>query len=207
MKNKLKKQKWFVICGLTVMLIVALVIGTYIIHIPPAVHIRNNCTITTLDGDISQSLIYTTYTTANFTINYPADWTVIPRASKIPFVSKTGYEGGYITLDIQLLSSSESGGIYNSVDDVMMDLVQRFLEDAKNVSDVCINYEKEEEGKGAKGKEVSISYVLHNINYTQTQIIAKKGKYFYVLTYHAPSAYYGGQEKVYEYAKKHWMWK
>jgi len=123
------------------------------------------------------------------------------------FISKNGYEGGYITLDIQLLSSIGSGGIYNSVDDVVADLVQRFPGGVKNVSNVTINYEREEMLGGAKGKEVSISYIAHNISYIQTQIIAQKGKYFYVLTYHAPTAYYGKYEEAYEYAKEHWTWK
>lgn len=135
---KLKKQKWFVIFTLIAVLVVAIFVGAYIIHVRPTVHISNNSTITQ-GRNGNQFMCYATYTTTNFTINYPADWTVIPTASKILFVSKTRYEGGYVTLDIQLLSSSESGGIYNSVDDVMTDLVQRFLEDAKNVSDVCIN--------------------------------------------------------------------
>jgi len=42
-----------------------------------------------------------------------------------------------------------------------------------------------------------------SISYTQTQIIAQKSKYFYVLTYHAPSAYYSECEEAYEYAKEH----
>jgi len=42
-----------------------------------------------------------------------------------------------------------------------------------------------------------------SISYTQTQIIAQKSKYFYVLTYHAPSAYYSEYEEAYEYAKEH----
>ncbi len=203
----MRKSNWSVIFGLTAVLITTVFVGVYIIHFQPAAHIRNNSTITTHDGNRSQSISYTTYTTAHFTIDYPADWTVIPTESKILFVSKTGYEGGYITLTIQLLSLIESGGIYNSIDDVVMDLVQQFQEEGKNISNVNISYENEEEVSGAKGKEVSISYTSHNISYTQTQIIAKKGKYFYALTYHAPSAYYSEQEEVYEYAKKHWTWK
>ena len=42
-----------------------------------------------------------------------------------------------------------------------------------------------------------------SISYTQTQIIAQKSKYFYVLTYHTPSAYYSEYEEAYEYAKEH----
>jgi len=42
-----------------------------------------------------------------------------------------------------------------------------------------------------------------SISYTQTQIIAQKSKYFYVLTYHAPSAYYSEYEEASEYAKEH----
>jgi hypothetical protein len=202
----MKKSKWFVIFGMITVLVTAVFVGAYFTHIQPPVHIGNNSNITH-DGNRSQSISYTTYTTANFTIDYPADWTVIPTGLKILFVSKTGYEGGYITLDIQLLSSIESGGIYNSVDDVVADLVQRFPGGAKNVSNVSINYEREELLSGAKGKEVSILYTSNNISYTQTQIIAKKGKYFYVLTYLAPSAYYGEQEEVYEYAKKYWGWR
>jgi len=175
-------------------------------HIQSPAHIGNNSNITH-DGNRNQSISYATYTTANFTIDYPADWTVVPTASKFLFVSKKGYEGGYITLDIQLLSSIESGGIYNSVDDVVADLVQRFPGGAKNVSNVSINYEREEMLGGAKGIEISISYIAHNISYTQTQIIAQKRKYFYVITYHAPTTYYSEYEEAYEYAKEHWTWK
>ncbi|MCW7079448.1 MAG: hypothetical protein OCU22_10045 [Canidatus Methanoxibalbensis ujae] len=205
MKMISKKSKWFVILGMIVVSVTAAVFaGAYIIQSPA--HIGNNSNITH-DGNRNQSISYATYTTANFTMDYPADWTVIPMASKIVFVSKTGYEGGYITLNIQLLSSVESGGIYNSVEDVVADLVQRFPGDVKNVSNVSINYEREEMLGGTKGIEISISYTAHNISYTQTQIIAQKGKYFYVLTYHAPTAYYGEYEEAYEYAKKHWTWK
>jgi len=205
MKMFSKKSKWFVIFAIPAIAVV--VTAVFVApHIQPPAHIGNNSNITH-DGNRNQSISYTTYTTANFTMNYPADWTVIPTTSKIVFVSKTGYEGGYITLDIQLLSSIESGGIYNSVDDVVADLVQRFPGDVKNVSNVSINYEREEMLGGAKGKEVSISYIAHNISYTQTQIIAQKGKNFYVLTYHAPSACYGEYEEAYEYAKEHWTWK
>lgn len=205
MKMDVKKSKWFVILGMIVVSVTAAVFaGAYIIQ--PGVHIGNNSNIA-YDGNRNQSISYTTYTTANFTIDYPADWTVIPRASKISFVSKTGYEGGYITLNIQLLSSIESGGIYYSIEDVVADLVQRFPGDAKNVSNVRINYEREEMLGGTKGIEISISYTAHNISYTQTQIIANNGKYFYVLTYLAPSAYYGEYKEVYEHAKEHWNWK
>ena len=184
-------------------LVTAVFVGAYIIHIQPSVHISNNSNIAH-NGNRNQSMSYATYTTANFAIDYPADWTVIPTESKILFVSKTGYEGGYITLNIQLLSSIDSGGIYNLVDDVVADLVQRFPGGAKNVSNVSINYEKEVMLGGIKGKEVSILYTSNNISYTQTQIIAKEGKYFYVLTYLAPSAYYSEYEEAYEYARKHW---
>lgn len=201
------KTKRYVICGMTAVLITTVLIGVYIIHFQPAAHIYNNSTITTHVGNRNQSINYVTYTTANFTIDYPADWTVIPAESKISFVSKTGYEGGYITLTIQLLSSIESGGIYHSIDDVVVDLVQQFQEEGINISNVNTNYEKEEEVSGAKGKEVCISYISDNISYTQTQIIAKKGKYFYALTYHALSSHYSEQEEVYEHAKKHWTWK
>ena len=205
MKMNVKKSKWIVIFAIPA--IVVVVTAVFVIpHIQPPVHIGNNSNISQ-DGNRGQSINYTTYTTSNFTIDYPADWTVIPTESKISFVSKTGYEGGYITLDIQLLSSSDSGGVYNSVDDVVTDLVQRFPGGAKNVSNVSINYEREEMLGGTKGKEVSISYISHNISYMQTQIIAKKGKYFYVLTYLTPSEYYGEYEGAYGYAKKHWDWK
>ncbi|MFZ2070751.1 MAG: hypothetical protein WAV32_03955 [Halobacteriota archaeon] len=200
----MKKSKWFVIFGMIGVLVTAVFVGAYILQ--STLHIGNNSNITH-DGNRSKSINYATYTTANFTIDYPADWTVFPTELKILFVSKTGYEGGYITLNVQLLSSIDSGGIYNSVDDVVADLVLRFPGGAKNVSNVSINYEREEMLGGTKGKEVSILYTSHNIRYTQTQIIAKKGKYFYVLTYLAPSAYYGEQEEAYEYAKKHWTWK
>ena len=200
----MKKSKWFVIFGMIAVLVTAVFVGAYIIQ--PSEHIGNNSNIAH-NGNEKQSLGYTTYTTANFTIDYPADWTVIPTRLKISFVSKTSYEGGYITLDIQLLSSIDSGGIYNSVDDVVADLVQRFPGGAKNVSNVSINYEKEVMLGGIKGKEVSILYTSNNISYTQTQIIAEEGKYFYVLTYLAPSAYYGEYEEAYEYARKHWNWK
>lgn len=203
----MRKSKRSVIFWMTAVLFTTVLVGVYIIHFPHAAHISNNSTITTHDGNRSQSISYTTYTTVHFTIDYPADWTVIPAESKILFVSKTGYEGGYITLTIQLLSSIESGGIYNSTDDVVMDLVQQLQEGAKNVSNVSINYEQEEILSGTKGKEVSISYTAHNISYTQTQIIAKRGKYFYVLTYHAPLVYYGEHEEAYKHAKKGWNWK
>ena len=205
MKMDAKKSKWFVIFAIPAIAVV--VTAVFVApHIQSPVYINNNSNITH-NGNRNQSISYTTYTAANFTIDYPADWTVIPAASKILFVSKTGYEGGYITLNIQFLSSSDSSGIYDSVDDVVADLVQRFPGGAKNVSNVSINYEREEMLGGTKGKEVSISYISHNISYTQTQIIAKRGKYFYVLTYLAPSAYYGEYEEAYEYAKKHWIWK
>ena len=205
MKMVSKKSKWFVIFAIPAIAVV--VTAVFVApHIQSPAHIGNNSNITH-DGNRNQSISYATYTTANFTMNYPADWTVIPTTSKIVFVSKTGYEGGYITLNIQLLSSVESGGIYNSVDDVVADLVQRFPGGVKNVSNVSINYEREEMLGGAKGKEVSISYIAHNISYMQTQIIAQRGKYFYVLTYHAPTAYYGEYEEAYEYAKEHWTWK
>lgn len=200
-----KNSKWFIIFAISAIVMVTTAVFVAP-HIQTPVHISNNSNITH-DGNRNLSISYATYTTANFTIDYPADWTVIPTASKFLFVSETGYKGGYITLNVQLLSSIESGGVYNSVDEVVADLVQRFPVGTKNVSDVSINYEQEEMLSGAKGKEVSISYILHNISYMQTQIIVRKGKYFYVLTYHAPSAYYGGQEEVYEYAKKHWTWK
>lgn len=203
-----KMRKWFAIFGVIAVLM-AVFAGAYILQ--SRLHIANTGNITHDGNGIAhngnQTMSYATYTAANFTIDYPADWTVIPTASKILFVSKTGYEGGYITLNIQLLSSIDCGGIYDSVDDVVADLVQRFPGGAKSVSNVSINYEKEELLGGTKGKEVSISYTAHNISYTQTQIIAKEGKYFYVLTYLAPSAYYGEQEEAYEYAKKHWIWK
>lgn len=201
-------MKWFIIFIIPAIAVV--VTAVFVApHIQLPLHITNDTNITH-NGNASQpqqSINYTAYTTANFTIDYPADWGVIPTSSKITFISKTGYEGGYITLSIQLLSSIESGGVYNSIDDVVTDLVQRFPGGAKDVSNVSINYEKEEMLDGTKGKEVSISYIAHNISYTQTQIIAKEGKYFYVLTYLAPSAHYGEQEEVYEYAKKHWTWK
>lgn len=202
----IKKRFVIVIFGMIAVLIIAVFVGAYISHIQTPAHTSIN-SINTHEGNRSQFINYTTYTNANFTIDYPADWTVIPTESKISFVSKTGYEGGYITLDIQLLSSSDSGGVYNSVDDVVTDLVQRFPGGAKNVSNVSINYEREEMLGGTKGKEVSISYISHNISYMQTQIIAKKGKYFYVLTYLTPSEYYGEYEGAYGYAKKHWDWK
>jgi hypothetical protein len=203
-----KKEKRFVIVifGMLAVLIIAVFVGAYISHIQTPAHTRIN-SINTHEGNRSQFINYTTYTNANFTIDYPADWTVIPTASTILFVSKNRYAGGYITLDLQLLSSIESGGIYNSVDYVVADLLQRFPGGKKNVSNISINYERGEMLSGAKGKEVSISYTFHNISYTQTQIIARKGKYFYVLAYHAPAAYYAEQEEVYEYAKKHWNWK
>jgi len=161
---KMVKSKRSVLFWMTAVLFTAVFVGVHISHFQHAAHIHNNSTIIHVhDGNRNQSISYATYTTANFTMNYPANWTVVPTASKILFVSKNGYEGGYITLDIQLLSSIESGGIYNSVDDVVADLVQRFPGGAKNVSNVTINYEREEMLGGAKGKEVSISYIAHNI--------------------------------------------
>ena len=109
MKMVSKKSKWFVIFAIPA--IAVAVTAVFVApHIQSPAHIGNNSNITH-DGNRNQSISYTTYTTANFTMNYPADWTVVPTTSKIVFVSKNGYEGGYITLNIQLLSSIESGGM------------------------------------------------------------------------------------------------
>ncbi|MCX9010123.1 MAG: hypothetical protein OIN66_03270 [Candidatus Methanoperedens sp.] len=148
---------------------------------------------------------YTSYTNNefNFSIDYPGDWNVVPMKSKITFISPNRYEGGHITLTLQLLSSRDSGGTYNSVDDVISDLLVQYREHNENVSNVSVIYEREEMLSGSKGKELNISYNLYGMNYTQTQIVARGGKFFYVIMYIAQSEHYNEYADVYEYSKRH----
>lgn len=162
-------------------------------------HIKNNSKVHSICRN------YTTYANAdfNFSIDYPDDWTMVPMKSKITFLSPKQYEGGYITLTMQLLSSSDSGGTYNSVDDVIKDLIHQYKEHNENITNVNINYEREDILSGSAGKELSISYTLYGMNYTQTQIIARSGNFFYVIMYIAQSEHYNESADVYEYAKRH----
>ncbi len=148
--------------------------------------------------------IYYTYVNndPNFSINYPADWSMLPEISKITFLSQKHYEGGYFSMVMQLLSSSDSGGTYKTVDDVITDLVQKYR-DNKNISNITINYEREETISGYQGKELNISYRQFGFNYTQPQIIAKGGKYFYMIMYIAQSEHYNEYADVYNYTKGH----
>ena len=87
MKRDVKKSKWFVILGMIAVSVTAAVFaGAYIIQSPA--HIGNNSN-NTHDGNRNQSISYATYTTANFTMNYPANWTVVPTASKYCSSRKT----------------------------------------------------------------------------------------------------------------------
>ena len=148
---------------------------------------------------------YTSYTNNefNFSIDYPGDWNVVPLKSKITFISPNRYEGGHITLILQLLSSRDSGGTYNSVDDVINDLLVQYREHNENVSNVSVIYEREEMLSGYKGKELNISYNLYGMNYTQTQIIARGGNFFYAIMYIAQSEHYNEYTDVYDYSKRH----
>jgi hypothetical protein len=148
--------------------------------------------------------IYYTYVNndPNFSINYPANWSMLPDISKITFLSQKHYEGGYFSMVMQLLSSSDSGGTYKSVDDVITDLVQKY-KDNNNISNITINYERGDTLSGSQGKELNISYRQFGFNYTQTQIIARGGKYFYMIMYIAQSEHYSEYADVYEYSKSH----
>ncbi len=147
---------------------------------------------------------YYTYTNEeyNFSIDYPDDWSMLPdnSNSSITFVSPKNFEGGYISMEMQLLFSVDSGGTYNSVDDVISDLIHEYEND-KDISNLTINYEREEILSGFKGKELNISYNQYGFNYTQPHIIARGGKYFYMIVYVAQSEHYNEDADVYEYCK------
>jgi hypothetical protein len=139
----------------------------------------------------------------NFSINYPSDWMMLPDTSKLMFLSPPRPDvRGYFTMAMQLLSSSDSGGTYNTADDVLTDLMNQY-KDNKNMSNITINYEREEVLSGYKGKELNISYSQYGFNYTHTQIVAKGGKYFYLISYVAESKHYNEYEDVYNYSKSH----
>lgn len=133
---------------------------------------------------------FTTYrdTNFNFSIEYPYGWEIVQNTkSKTSFILPKEYEGGYITLNMQILLSIDSGGTYKLTDNVISDLIQQLREKTKNLR---INYERESMLGDSNGKEISVSYTLNDINYTQTQVIAKVDNYFYSFTYLSPSEHY-----------------
>ncbi|MCX9078365.1 MAG: DcrB-related protein [Candidatus Methanoperedens sp.] len=141
---------------------------------------------------------FTTYTDSEFNISieYPADWEVVQNESRISFILPKKSKDGYTTLNIQALLSIDSGGKYESTENVVSDLMQQFQEKTKNLR---INYKRESILGKSKGKELNVSYTLNDVNYTQTMIIAKENNYFYALTYFSPSAQY--EEYTYTYIR------
>ncbi len=115
---------------------------------------------------------------------------------RISFILPKESKDGYPTLNIQALLSIDSGGKYESTENVVSDLVHQFQEKTKNLR---INYKRESMLGKSKGKELNVSYTLNDVNYTQTMIIAKENNYFYALTYFSPSAQY--EEYTYAYIR------
>lgn len=144
---------------------------------------------------------FVTYKDANFdySIDYPSDWGIIQTTkSKTSFILPKQYKEGYVTLNMQILLSIDNDGEYGTIDDVITDLIQQFQE---NATELRINYEKEYMFGESKGKEISVSYTLHNINCTQTTIITKINNIFYALIYFSPSKYHEKYINVYIHAK------
>ncbi len=195
MKHKNVNIK-FVIAIIIGMLIIIIVVSS---RIQSAKYIDNNS-----NAIHGADRNYTTYanTAFNFSVDYPNNWTMVPMESKIMFLSPTRYEGGYITLTIQLLYSINNGGTYSLADDVITDLMYRYREQIGNISNVSINYKREELLAGYKGKEICISFTANGMNHTQTQIIARGGNLFYVIAYQTQLEHYNEYVDVYEHAKK-----
>ncbi|HEY9245509.1 MAG TPA: hypothetical protein VIO11_01555 [Candidatus Methanoperedens sp.] len=149
----------------------------------------------------SGTMYFKTYTDANFnySIQYPGDWEIIRNKSKISFIYPKNSMDGYTTLNLQILLSPDNGGKYKSIEDVILDLEQQLQKITKNLK---IIYERENMLGVSKGEELSVSYTLNDLNYTQTMIIAKAGSNFYVLTYFSPSARYEQYIYAYEQARK-----
>lgn len=135
----------------------------------------------------------------NFSIEYPKNWDMIQKnKSNVLFILPEKNEYGYITMNVQVLSSIDSGGKYGSIDGVVSDLIQQFHEKTNNLK---VNYKRENILSGLKAKELSVSYTYNDMNYTQTQIIAKIDTYFYVITYFSSSKHYTEHLAEYEHAK------
>ena len=144
---------------------------------------------------------FVTYKDANFnfSVDYPGDWSIVQTTkSKTSFILPKQYKEGYVTLNMQIVLSIDNDGKYETIDDVITDLIQQFQE---NATDLRINYEKESMLGESKGKEISVSYTLHDTNCTQTTIITKIDNYFYVLIYFSPSKYHEKYINAYIHAK------
>ncbi|MBE0524954.1 MAG: DcrB-related protein [Methanosarcinales archaeon] len=153
---------------------------------------------TSAESDGNNYLIYRD-DSFNFSFEYPKNWDMIPKnKSNVLFISPNKNEYGYITMNLQILSSTGSGGKYSSIDEVISDLIQQLQENTNNLK---INYKKETKLSGLKAKEVNVSYTYNDINYTQTQIIAKNDEYIYVITYFTSLEHYNEHLAEYEHAK------
>ncbi len=135
----------------------------------------------------------------NISVEYPKNWNLYHKSkSNILFISPKKYDERYTTMNIQIMSSIDSGGKYGSIDDIISDLTQQFQERTNNSQ---VNFKREDMLGGSNAKEITFLYNYNGINYTQTQTITKIGTHFYALTYLSASKYYKEYIDVYKHAK------
>ncbi len=136
-----------------------------------------------------------------YRIQYPPDW-IWKKDSEttIIFSGKEGTDAYYSTVTIQNLASTEMGGVYRSVDEVIKG-IQNQLSQAENstvTSPEKIDFQAEE-GKTVEGKMFLAQYKMQGENFKQVVIVVPRtdGKIFYTFTYTSPVDQY---DKFYENA-------
>lgn len=137
-----------------------------------------------------------------YSIKYPKDWIwQQEKEATINFSGPKDTEAYFVTVTVQSLATTQMGGMYNSVDDVVNDLLSQ-VKSAKDssVSEIETFEFSAEDNTKVKAKRFVAEYTLEGQPFKQLIVVVPRAdqKIIYTFFYTAPRSLY---DKYYGYAK------